>query len=71
MAFLFLNEENNMNISKIRKELCKLTTKVGNKVFNCEIPFDCWCGLLSDENFQFDEKIIEFIKDAVDKAIEG
>ena len=50
------------------ERLCALATNVGADVFNHVLAHDCFCD--EDENFCFDEKVIEFIEDSVYKAIE-
>ena len=50
---------------------CHLATRVGNDVFKNEFAHDCFCGqnFLANHNFQFDEKIINFISEAIDEKI--
>jgi len=55
--------------------LCKLSTKVGAEVFQDKVSHDCFCGdnRISDtvlNTFTFSKKVIEFIEQAVNKAIE-
>lgn len=51
---------------------CELSTEVMHKKFNCNIPADCFCewGNEENRNFQFDERITDFIKEAVKEKLE-
>jgi len=62
-----------MKKKEIIARFCKLSTKVNNDFFKFEFAADCFCG---DNNistkmndFRFDEEIIKFIEDAVDKKL--
>ncbi len=52
---------------EIIRRLCTLTTLVGDKKFNHQIPHDCFCDEIHIDNrfFRFDEEIIKFIENAV------
>jgi hypothetical protein len=52
---------------EVISRLCELTSKVGNQVFNNTVPHDCFCT--EEKGFQFSEKVLEFIEDAVKKEI--
>lgn len=70
-----LNHERGDMVEKqeVMARLCRLTTKVMDEVFHCDEPADCWCGE-GDQNplqtdYRFSESIIEFIEEAVSKAL--
>ena len=60
-----------MTKDEIIKRLCDLSTKIGNVVFEEQIPHDCFCGEKESDNFQFDETILEFIESAVNNRIDN
>lgn len=54
------------------EQLCELASTVGTVKFNHEIPHDCFCTLDEGkfcESFQFDQAIIDYIKEAVDEKL--
>jgi len=58
---------------KVIAVLCDICTDINDKVFEYSGPSDCFCGknpVIEDSFFQFDESIINFIKDAVNEKIE-
>ena len=60
-----------MTKQEVRIRFCNLSKKVGNDIFNNRIPHDCFCddGTPLVKNFQFDEKILEFIETAVEMSM--
>lgn len=52
---------------------CRLATKVGDKKFKNNFAHDCFCSsehsLHDPVGFQFEEPVIEFIENAVDKEL--
>ena len=57
-----------MKQKEVKARLCAITTDVMSRVFNLTIPADCICRR-EDAFYQFDERIITFIEQAVNKAI--
>ena len=53
-----------MNRQGVITRFCILSAFVMQEKFDCQIPADCFCGS-QVENFQFSEKIMEFIEQAV------
>ena len=60
-----------MERKQVIERLCALVTEVGSQNFNDILPHDCFCGnnTFSGDNFQCDDKIIEFIEYAVREKI--
>ena len=54
------------------EQLCKLCSIVGAVSFRHKIPYDCFCeedkGKFC-ESFQFDQRIIDYIKEAVEEKL--
>ena len=56
------------------ERLCALVTNVGDKHFDNKFTHDCFCGasavsLRHPDGVQVDERIIEFIEDAVESSM--
>lgn len=57
------------NIEVIER-LCTLVTTVGEEIFKDEIPHDCFCESNEHRDTSvIDERIIQFIEDVVNKAV--
>lgn len=63
----------NLDKSEVIERLCELASKVGEVRFKHKIPHDCFCedNNPTQENFQFDEEVLEFITDAVNEKLKG
>lgn len=65
-----------MNIRKdeVIKRLCALGTHVAERVYENQRPSNCFCGenpLTKDiPSFQYSDKVLDFIRDAVYEKIE-
>jgi len=61
-----------MTRQDVLQRLCSLCHAVNAKHFEFNTPSDCFCEHRphSDINFQFSEKIIEFIESAVNEKLE-
>ena len=59
-----------MRKENVIKELCKLSTDVGG-FFNHEYAHGCFCGenKLELSGFQFQDEIMDFIKEAVNEKM--
>ncbi|APC44465.1 hypothetical protein [Pseudoalteromonas phage PH357] len=54
------------------EQLCELCSTVGAISFRHKMPHDCFCGENKDnfrDSFQFDQSIIDYIKEAVDEKL--
>jgi hypothetical protein len=68
-----------MKATKIIERLCCLASKVGDQAFNAQEAHDCFCPHFTDEDschlpgggFQFSEKVLAFIEEAVNEKLEG
>jgi hypothetical protein len=62
-----------MKKSEVLNRLCALSTLVMDKKFHSHFPADCFCGgnISDPTGFAFDEKIIEYIENAVRKALKA
>ena len=61
-----------MNKQEVIEEFCKLSEKVMRQVYKSTIAADCFCGFNShgvESFYQFDSRILKFIRQAVDRAI--
>jgi len=59
-----------MDKSEVIERMCALASKVGTVRFNNTKAHDCFCGLgAMGFDYQFEEEILDFIEDAVDKAL--
>jgi len=59
---------------QVIERFCKLATKVGEQEFKHTIPHDCFCGddqtgTMFTGDFQFDEKVLEFIEECVETLL--
>ena len=54
---------------EIVKQLCELCTDVNSRVFDYTVATDCFCNKPEDENYRFDEEVLEFIKEAIEEKI--
>jgi hypothetical protein len=59
---------------KVVKRLCMLSGGILNTVYGYHIPGDCFCGENQktwtwEDGYRYDEKVIEFIEDAVREKI--
>ena len=56
---------------KVINRLCDLVTEVGIKQFKSRLAHDCFCNesVVSDEYFNCDNEVLEFIETAVRNAI--
>lgn len=63
-----------MEKEQVIERFCKLAGKVNEKVFNWQIPSDCFCNAKKEctplGNFAFSIEVLEFIESAVEKEIE-
>lgn len=54
------------------EQLCELSSTVGALAFRHKIPHDCFCEESKGkfcESFQFDQRIIDYIKEAVEEKL--
>lgn len=58
-----------MKRNEIIKAYCELSTKIMKEKFNYKIPADCFCENYDQDNFQFDQSIVDFVIAAVDEKI--
>lgn len=60
-----------MDKSDVIQHFCELASTVGEVKFEHKIPHDCFCkdSCYSFGDFQFDEEVLKFIKDAVDEKL--
>lgn len=62
-----------MNIPKeeVILQLCDLASRVGEVKFRHTVPHDCFCdeGSPDDNYFQFDEKVLAYIVEAVNERL--
>jgi len=56
-----------MNQQEVITRLCALSSKVMSERFQSTIPADCFCGEKKFETFS--PQVLEFIEQAVDKAL--
>ena len=54
---------------EIIKKLCDLCTHVNSKVFDYTLATDCFCDKPEDENYRFNQEVLEFIRQAVSEKI--
>lgn len=62
----------NLTKEQTIEQLCELAFTVGAIKFNHNIPHDCFCTLGEGkfcESFQFDQAIIDYIKEAVEEKL--
>lgn len=61
----------NLTREQTIEQLCELASTVGAIKFNHNIPHDCFCTLAEGNfsSFQFDQAIIDYIKEAVDEKL--
>ena len=55
-----------MKKDQVLSGLCEISSQVGDH-FKNQLPADCFCN--EDSHFQFDEKILNFIREAVQEKI--
>ncbi len=61
-----------MKKEEVIERFCKLSTEVNVNIFDFDIPSDCFClKNFNPKYFQFDEKILNFIEDAVKTKIDN
>ena len=61
----------NVNKNTVIATLCALSTKLASQLDNHEYSHDCFCPLSDFKgDFRFDDKYLEFIKDAVKEKYE-
>ena len=60
-----------MDKSEVIQHFCELASTVGEVKFRHKIPHDCFCkdSHCSFGSFQFDEEVLQFIKDAVNEKM--
>jgi hypothetical protein len=58
-----------MNKKELTERLCELVTRVGVDVFNSQVPHECFCGTLMNDNPIVDKSVVDFIENAVASAI--
>lgn len=63
----------NLDKSEVLQRFCEIASYVGMAKFKHKIPHDCFCrdSNSDQENFQFDEEVLEFIADAVNEKLKG
>ena len=61
-----------MNKDQVIKKFCELSGTVMRKKFKCSIPADCFCGENNSTcgDFQFEQCIIDFIKEAINEKLD-
>jgi 7-cyano-7-deazaguanine synthase in queuosine biosynthesis len=61
-----------MTKGQVIERLCALSTKVGSEVFKDQNAHDCFCGSVTGDpsGFRFEDCVMEFIEEAVNKAID-
>lgn len=52
------------------EELCGVATKVNDKVFDYSLATDCFCTKEESSDYRFEERVLEFIKEAVNEKID-
>jgi hypothetical protein len=57
-----------MKRSEVIHDLCAINGTVG-RYFGSQYAYDCLCSE-ANHGFQFEEKVLEFIRDAVNEKIE-
>ena len=62
-----------MNRNEVLERMCKLSTKVMIDMFDASVPADCICidNARQKQYFQFSEKVMSFIEDAVNSKLEA
>lgn len=74
-----LTEGKDLDKKEVISKLCKISTTIADEIFDGNTAHDCFCGmnpLAANEQaewffaFHFDEKIIQYIENAVARAIE-
>jgi len=58
-----------MTKQQVLERFCALSSKVMEDHFKCAIPADCFCDINGHTFIEFDEKIIQFIEDAVQEKL--
>lgn len=59
-----------MTKDQVIERFCNLATTVNSKKFNFTRAADCFCHQSDEQaNFQFEEEVICFIEDAVEKEL--
>ena len=58
-----------MNRDEVIKRFCALSSEVTGVVYEWKHAADCFCEYAALEGYRFDEQVMQFIEDAVYKAI--
>jgi len=58
------------NKRELVDRFCKLSRRVAHCQFRFREPADCFCALHDDPYFQFSEKVIKFIEEAVEEKLD-
>lgn len=57
-----------MRRDDVMRRLCKITSEVMADKLNCTVPADCFCSDSMTRDFEFSERVLDFIEDACRKA---
>lgn len=58
-----------MKRQDVLEALCSLASRINCDVFDYKYASDCFCDLEKSAHYSFDEKIIDFIEQAVNEKI--
>ena len=58
-----------MRYEQVITELCVLVSDVGSRCFKSTVAHDCFCSTTCKAQVVVDDRIIAFIKDAIDTKI--
>lgn len=58
---------------EVQGKLCEISARVAQEIFKWDVPADCFCSLrsgnLTEQDFSYDQRVIDFIRNAVEKEI--